>query len=156
MVSLANVLEEVKARLPHEIRAPDTRLETDFSGAPAVFFSRANLSSLLFNLLSNSIKYRDPNRPLHLSLSTSREKGYLVLKVQDNGIGIDLEQYGQHLFSMFRRFHDHVEGSGIGLYIIKRIMENNRGKVEVESVQGAGTTFLLYFANQVHDNNARL
>jgi signal transduction histidine kinase len=149
MVSFAQVLEQVKERIAEPLRLSEAQLETNFSAAPEVFFSRDNLYSLLVNLLSNSIKYRDSERPLQISLSTSLQEHYVVLKVQDNGIGIDLNQYGQHLFSMFRRFHDHVEGSGVGLYIIKRIMDNSRGKVEVESVLREGTTFLLYFVR--HD-----
>ncbi|MFD1754268.1 ATP-binding protein [Rufibacter sediminis] len=156
MVSFDHVLQQVKENLATVIQAAQAHLQADFSAAPAVYFSRDNLYSLLLNLISNSIKYREPQRPLLISLSTSLQDQYLVLKVQDNGIGIDLEQYGQHLFSLFRRFHDHVEGSGVGLYIIKRVMDNNRGKVEVESVPGEGTTFLLYFVNHDQETGPRI
>jgi signal transduction histidine kinase len=149
MVSFAEVLEQVKARLAEPLQASGAELQVDFTGAPEVFFSRDNLYSLLYNLLSNSIKYREPQRPLQVSLSSALEDGYIVLRARDNGIGIDTTKYGPQLFSLFRRFHDHVEGSGVGLYIIKRIMENNRGKVEVESVIGQGTTFQLYFVNHL-------
>ncbi|RNI29878.1 hypothetical protein EFA69_10110 [Rufibacter immobilis] len=156
MISFAQVLEEVKGRMPEVNWDTDVSLETDFSAAPEVFLSRDNLYSLLRNLISNSIKYREPQRPLRISLSSELQAKSLVLKVQDNGIGMDLSQYGQHLFSLFRRFHDHVEGSGVGLYIIKRIMDNNRGKVEVESTLGEGTTFLLYFVNHDQDTGERV
>ncbi|WP_210488031.1 sensor histidine kinase [Rufibacter aurantiacus] len=147
MVSFAQVLELVKERLAEPLSIAEANLHTDFSAAPEVYFSRDNLLSLLTNLISNAIKFRDALRPLQITLSTRHQDHYLVLTVQDNGMGMDLSQYGQHLFSLFRRFHDHVEGSGVGLYIIKRIMDNNRGKVEVDSVLGEGTTFQLYFVN---------
>ncbi|RNI31547.1 hypothetical protein EFB08_03240 [Rufibacter latericius] len=156
MVSFELVLEQVRATLEEALRASQANLQADFSAAPEVYFSKDNLNSLLLNLISNSLKYRDPQRPLLISLSTRYQDQYLVLTVQDNGIGIDLKQYGQHLFSLFRRFHDHVEGSGVGLYIIKRIMDNNRGKVEVESVPGEGTTFLLYFVNHDQETGPRI
>ncbi|WP_181308698.1 HAMP domain-containing sensor histidine kinase [Rufibacter sp. XAAS-G3-1] len=156
MVSFALVLEQVKERLAEPLRLSNANLQADFSAAPEVYFSRDNLYSLLTNLLSNAIKYRDTQRPLQISLSSSLQDQYLVLRVQDNGMGMDLSQYGQHLFSMFRRFHDHVEGSGVGLYIIKRIMDNSRGKVEVQSVLGEGTTFLLYFVRHDQQTGTRI
>ena len=67
-----------------------------------------------------------------------------MLEVADNGLGIKQEH--QHkLFSMFKRLHTHVEGTGIGLYIVKRIIENNGGRIHVESKHGVGTTFRVYF-----------
>ena len=50
-----------------------------------------------------------------------------------------------NLFTMFKRFHSHVEGSGIGLYMVKKMVENAGGKIEVESQQGVGTHFMIYF-----------
>jgi signal transduction histidine kinase len=67
-----------------------------------------------------------------------------VLAVEDNGLGLSAKQQ-EKLFSMFRRFHDHVEGSGVGLYMVKRIMDNAGGKIEVDSQLGAGSTFRIYF-----------
>jgi signal transduction histidine kinase len=67
-----------------------------------------------------------------------------VLTVQDNGLGIEAGRMDQ-LFTMFRRFHDHVEGSGIGLYMIKKMVENVGGKIEAESQVGQGSTFRIYF-----------
>nr|WP_240337160.1 HAMP domain-containing sensor histidine kinase [Rufibacter sp. SYSU D00308] len=156
MVHFADVLEQVKEKLQEPLQESGASLAANFSVTPTVYFSRDNLFSLLENLISNSIKYREPQRPLHIFLSTELQDRYVVLKVQDNGIGMDLNQYGQQLFSLFRRFHDHVEGSGVGLYIIKRIMDNNQGKVEVQSVPGEGTTFLLYFVNHDQHTGARV
>jgi signal transduction histidine kinase len=64
--------------------------------------------------------------------------------VQDNGLGLSPAQQSK-LFTMFKRMHTHVEGTGIGLYIVKRIIENNGGKIDVESEQGKGTVFKVYF-----------
>lgn len=67
-----------------------------------------------------------------------------MLEVQDNGLGLDVTRESQ-LFTMFRRFHTHVEGSGIGLYMVKRMVENAGGRIEVQSEVGQGTTFRVYF-----------
>ncbi|WP_207435229.1 sensor histidine kinase [Sabulibacter ruber] len=156
MVSLTEVLDQVKESLREPLQDSGALLRADFTAMPEIYFSRDNLISLLNNLISNSIKYREPQRPLHIFLSSELQDRYAVLKVQDNGIGMDLNRYGQQLFSLFRRFHDHVEGSGIGLYIIKRIMDNNNGKIEVQSVLGEGTTFLLYFVHHEQHTGARV
>jgi signal transduction histidine kinase len=69
--------------------------------------------------------------------------GHTVLEVHDNGLGIGAEHLPR-LFSMFQRFHDHVEGTGIGLYMVKRMVENGGGRIEVHSQLGAGTTFFVF------------
>jgi PAS domain S-box-containing protein len=109
-----------------------------------VIYARKNLRSILYNLLSNAIKYRSPDRVPHIHITTRAENEYIVMQVQDNGLGLKPSQQ-EKLFSMFKRFHTHVEGTGIGLYIIRRIIENNGGKIEVDSEYGQGTTFKAYF-----------
>ena len=69
---------------------------------------------------------------------------HVLLMVQDNGLGIS-ENGRSKLFGMFQRLHDHVEGSGIGLYMVKRMVENVGGRIEVESEVGTGSTFTVYF-----------
>ncbi|WP_192825225.1 ATP-binding protein [Rufibacter sp. LB8] len=146
-VAFDEVLAQVKGDLTEALQISQAQIITDFSAAPTLSYSKENLRSLLFHLLSNSLKYRDPERPLTVTLKTEVQEKFVRLTVQDNGIGMDLSRHEQQLFSLFRRFHDHVEGSGLGLYIIKRIIDNNRGKVEVQSTLGQGTTFFLYFVN---------
>jgi len=67
-----------------------------------------------------------------------------VLTVQDNGLGIDLERYGPQLFQLFRRFHPTVEGTGMGLYLVNRIVQDHGGRLEVDSTVDEGTTFRVY------------
>jgi signal transduction histidine kinase len=67
-----------------------------------------------------------------------------MLTITDNGLGMETGRLSQ-LFTMFKRFHDHVEGSGIGLYMVKKMVENAGGKIEVESQVGIGSTFRVYF-----------
>ncbi len=110
---------------------------------PEIFYPRNNLRSILYNLLSNAVKYRSPDRQAKICISSFIEKGYIVLKVEDNGLGISLQQQPK-LFSMFKRFHAHVEGTGIGLYIIKRIVENRGGQIKVESDPTSGSIFKVY------------
>lgn len=146
-VSLQEVFDNVMKDIAERLVGFEHTIEADFSQAPEVLITKENLYSLLYHLLTNSIKYRDPSRPLHILVSSDQQERYTRLLVKDNGLGMETTQYEGKIFSLFRRFHDHVEGSGIGLYIIKRIMDNHRGKVEVKSTVGEGTTFYLSFVN---------
>ncbi len=75
-----------------------------------------------------------------------KQADYYLLQVEDNGLGLDLsEDKREKLFGMFKRLHTHVEGSGIGLYMVKKMVENAGGRIEVESQLGKGTTFKVYF-----------
>jgi len=69
---------------------------------------------------------------------------YQVLAVQDNGLGFDVAQEPK-LFAMFKRLHNHVEGTGVGLYMVKRMIENAGGKIQVQSEVDEVSTFQVYF-----------
>ncbi|MBC8083314.1 MAG: sensor histidine kinase, partial [Hymenobacter sp.] len=100
--------------------------------------------SILYNLLSNAIKFSAPGRAPVVRLRCHGTGSTTVLEVQDNGLGLSETQQAQ-LFGMFVRLHDHVEGSGIGLYMVKRIVENAGGTITVQSQPGVGTTFSVAF-----------
>lgn len=109
---------------------------------PELTFSKANMKSLLLNLVTNSIKYRSPSRNPEIEIYCKRVEGKVLLKVSDNGLGIPPNQLSK-IFVMFKRYHSHVEGTGVGLYLVKRIAENYGGSVEVESEVDKGTTFTI-------------
>jgi PAS domain S-box-containing protein len=143
-VPLATIVEEVRLDLQPLLQSSGAQFETDVAACPTVAFAPKNLRSVVYNLLSNALKYRDPARPLHVRISCRREDSYLVLSVQDNGLGLDTSQQAE-LFTMFRRFHVGVEGSGIGLYMVKKVVENAGGKLTVQSEPGVGSVFSVYF-----------
>jgi signal transduction histidine kinase len=107
-------------------------------------FSRKNFKSIISNLISNAIKYRSPDRSPEVDVKMEKEGGKTHLSIQDNGLGIPAGKE-ERIFTMFKRLHDHVEGSGIGLYIVKRMVDQARGRIIVDSTQGKGTTFTIIF-----------
>jgi PAS domain S-box-containing protein len=143
-VDLAAVIQDVCLDLEPLIQSSAAQFEIDVAAAPTVLFSEKNLRSVVFNLLSNALKYCCPDRVPHVRLQARPEGGFVVLEVQDNGLGLDSASE-QKLFGMFQRFHDHVEGSGIGLYMVKKMVENAGGHIAVRSELGVGTTFMVYF-----------
>ena len=123
-VALAVLLNEVLEGLHDQLVQGGGQVECDFTTYPVVSFVRPNLHSILLNLLGNSLRYASPGRPPRIRLSSAPDlpTGRPVLTVQDNGLGIDLERYGPQLFQLFRRFHPHVDGTGMGLYWSKNLI----------------------------------
>lgn len=121
-----------------------TRQVLDFEKAPYLFAIRPMVQSIIYNLISNALKYRSPERELVVSA-----RSYLVhpdeaiIEISDNGLGIDLKTQRDNLFKLYKRFHHHVPGKGLGLYLVKTQVEIMGGKVEVESELDKGTTFRL-------------
>ncbi len=142
-VELAAVVDDVRQDLLPALQQTDGHLEVDAAACPVVAIPAKSLRSVLYNLLSNALKYRHPDRPPHVRLNCQTLDGYWCLEVQDNGLGLEERQQAA-LFALFRRFHQHVEGSGLGLYTVKKIAENLGGRVEVQSEAGVGSTFRVY------------
>ena len=148
-LNLEEHVNEVAGRLGQLMTDTNATLRTDFSEAPTIPFVPALLQSILQNLLSNAIKYRSRQRDPVIELRSRNTDDYTVLHVQDNGIGIDTIRNKERLFKLFRRFNvKHAEGSGVGLYMIKSLLESSGGRIEVESELDQGTLFKLYFAKQ--------
>jgi signal transduction histidine kinase len=141
---LAEVVEEVRQDLLPQLTEAGAQLDVAVADCRPRVFSEKNLRSIVYNLLSNALKYRHPGRPPHICLTCAPEGDQLVLKVQDNGLGVN-EWQRARLFQLFQRLHTHVEGSGLGLYMVKKIVENAGGTIAVESQVEIGTTFILRF-----------
>jgi len=110
-----------------------------------VNFNPAYLESILLNIISNALRYTDYRRIPDILISGIHENGKWVLKISDNGIGIDLDKYGEQLFGMYKSFTDLPKSRGIGLFISKNQMDAMGGRVSVESLVDVGSTFKLSF-----------
>ncbi|GAB3635134.1 hypothetical protein GCM10027422_07240 [Hymenobacter arcticus] len=141
-VDVAAQVEAVRLDLAPLLLAAQATLSVDSAPGLAVQCPPKTLRSVVYNLLSNAVKYRDPARPPVVALRCYAHAGQVMLVVQDNGLGLSETQRGQ-LFRMFRRLHSHVEGSGVGLYMVKRLVENAGGTIAVQSQPGVGSTFTV-------------
>jgi PAS domain S-box-containing protein len=112
---------------------------------PSVRCDRIRLVEVLQNLIENAIKYTKPNTTPRIEIGTNglNENGQMVFHVRDNGMGID-PQYHERIFGLFNKLDAQSEGTGIGLSLVKRIIEVHSGRVWVESEKGMGATF--YFS----------
>lgn len=125
------------------IDSTGTLLHSDFLENDELHIIPAYLDSILLNFISNAIKYRSPERKPEIKLSLEVLNGYKVLSISDNGLGIDLERYKDRLFGMYKTFHGNKDAKGLGLFITKAQIETMKGKIEVDSKVGEGTTFRI-------------
>lgn len=146
-ISLSELFEEVKSNMLDTITETRALFIEDIGDVPYIKFPQKNLRSIFYNLISNAIKYRLDDRRPEIRISTKRTDGYVLIEVHDNGVGIE-EGDKEKVFDMYSRLHDHVEGTGVGLNIVKRLVENNGGKIELESEVGKGSTFKVYLKEE--------
>ncbi|WP_375435007.1 PAS domain-containing protein [uncultured Hymenobacter sp.] len=144
LVPLARVVQEVRLDLAPLVTQTHARVAVQVPAEATLHFSEKNLRSVVYNLLSNALKYHHPDRAPEVTLTYEAQAAHHVLAVRDNGLGLDVAQDQDKLFGMFKRLHSHVEGSGIGLYMVKKVVENAGGRIEVESTLGQGSVFRVY------------
>lgn len=120
---------------------PAFTLVTDFDSCPYLYSVKAIINSILFNLISNSIKYRSAEHDLRIEISAVSDEHDTFLRVKDNGLGMNLKEMRKDLFKMYKRFHTHIDGKGLGLYLIKIQADAIKAEVNVESELNKGTSF---------------
>ncbi len=144
-ISFNDAWENVRQELQNEIEQSKAEIAADFSKAPGIISVKSYIHSMLYNLVSNAIKFRTTGIPARISIRTNLYKQGICLEVQDNGIGIDLVKNGTKLFGLYKRFGpETIPGKGIGLCLTKNQVESLHGKIEVDSKLHEGSTFSIY------------
>lgn len=143
-VPLNGIMNEVVSNL--EVRINDAHAQVDVGRLPTIDADPLQMQQLFQNLLSNSLKFHQKDKPPHITISTDTASphGKVTIKVKDNGIGID-QKYSERIFRIFERLHskDEYEGTGVGLAIVRKIVERHHGSVSISSESGEGTTFKI-------------
>lgn len=144
-IDFAKLYDTIKTSIEQLIVSTGAKITTDFSQCPTILYSYQDMKSIMHNLISNALIYRSPDRAPEILVKTEKTLKGACLIVKDNGRGIDLEKEKDKLFKKYSRFHTDVEGTGLGLWLIKEITEKNGGSVSVESTVNVGTTFKVFF-----------
>lgn len=145
-VDIAKLTDEIRTSISETILSTNAVITTNFE-VVHIQFSKKNLRSILFNLISNSLKYRSEKRIPGINISTTTQDDYTVLSVEDNGTGMLQKNLGK-IFNLYNQLQYQQGGQGIGLYLVKKIMDANNGKVEVQSTPDVGTLFKIFFKNE--------
>lgn len=141
----SNTFEKVIEQCDLLIRNSEAEIYYDFNSAPQINFNKSYLESIFLNLLTNALKYREESRPLKIQVTTEVSENYAILKFRDNGIGMDLDLHRGKIFKLYQRFHNSIEGKGLGLFLIKSQLESFDASIEIESELNRGTDFTIKF-----------
>ena len=142
-IKFSDVVDEVKLSLGNLIHDKKISITGEFSGAEEVKGVKSYLYSIFFNLVSNSIKYQKPGIPAVIEITTSKTGNKTLIVFKDNGLGINLERNATNLFGMYKRFHHHVEGKSMGLFMVKAQVQSLGGKITVISEVNEGSEFTI-------------
>lgn len=142
LLSFEHILEDVRLTLADNIVKSGAVIKSKVN-VSEIFFSKRKLRSILYNLVNNAIKFKSPSGNLEIFITTKLEKKFIVISVKDNGIGIEKNKQ-EAVFLKYFRMENNIEGSGIGLYLVKEIVNNSGGKVALKSQPGKGSEFKVY------------
>lgn len=148
-VVIGDVFENIFNQLSFLISAKKPIIKMDFEKAETIFANKSYFESILLNLMTNSLKYKDDVRKLKIEISSKSREKNTIITFKDNGIGIDLERNKDKIFGLYQRFHDYADSKGLGLYLVKSQVESMGGTISVESEVNKGTSFIITFKNEL-------
>ncbi|RFS15162.1 PAS domain S-box protein [Emticicia sp. C21] len=144
-VHFSELVENIQFSIGNMIVEGQFAIVSDFSAVNEFTTTKSYLYSIFYNLISNSIKYRRTDTDSFIRITSKLINNRLVLTFEDNGLGIDLKKKGDQVFGLYKRFHYHTEGKGMGLHMVKTQVEALGGKISIESEVNEGTTFVIEF-----------
>ncbi|MEI6594743.1 MAG: PAS domain S-box protein [Bacteroidota bacterium] len=144
-ISFTELVNDIKFFMGLKIGENEVIIKSDFSEIDEMFTLKSYINSVFYNLISNSIKYRRINEDAVIDISSKKVDNKFFITFRDNGLGIDLVRNSDKIFGLYKRFHSHTEGKGMGLFMVKTQVETLGGKISVKSEVGKGTEFLIEF-----------
>ncbi len=143
LVKLSDVLDDTKVGLGYLIKKENVVIESDFSQVDELLIVKSYMASIFYNLILNSIKFRQPALTPRIIIKCVKSENKIILTFCDNGLVIDLTKNSDGLFGLYKRFHSHENGKGMGLFMVKAQVESLGGKVAITSEVNRGTCFII-------------
>lgn len=143
-LNIIKVCNEIERTLESQINESGVKLKYN-KEIFELISNQQYVYSILYNLISNAIKYRNPDRKLNIEVICKETKKGKSIMIKDNGLGFDIEKQKDSLFQPFKRIHANGEGSGIGLALVKKMVSALNGKIFVKSTEGEGSEFEIMF-----------
>ncbi len=147
-VDLAEIAESVRNSLTLQLKESAAGFSVHIHPAiRSVRSIKSYLQSIIYNLVSNAIKYRAAGRLPFITMNVTPEVDSICIEIADNGIGIDMKLHKDQIFKLYQRFDKSTEGKGLGLYMTKTQVEALGGKIEIQSEKNTGTKFVIRLSN---------
>jgi signal transduction histidine kinase len=151
-IDVARLIDSVTKELAPSILEIGASIDVDTSQLPEIVYPVVYFESIVRQLVTNALRFAHADRPLRVHLCTMTHSGDPLLTVRDNGMGMDLGKHGSRLFRLGSTFHKHSSGRGVGLFMVRSIVESLGGEILVESEAGVGTAFTVNL--RTHDAEA--
>lgn len=132
-IDIEREVDEVAMVMKREFEQNSVLVKKDLSRCRYIYSVKPMVNSIIYNLISNAVKYRASNRPPVIEVTSHEDDRFYILEVRDNGLGIDIKKHQESLFKLYKRFHFHTDGKGLGLYLVKLQCESLGGSIHVES-----------------------
>lgn len=145
VILFSEMVNDVQISIENLMVQENVTINCDFSEINEISSIKSYFNSIFYNLISNSIKYHQPNIPPVIHIFSKLNNNKIELHFKDNGMGIDLTKKGDQVFGLYKRFHLNIGGKGMGLFMIKTQIESLGGKINIQSEVNNGTTFIIEF-----------
>jgi PAS domain S-box-containing protein len=144
LINFSKLAADINFSIDTQIKSDNTVINWDFTQAPEIKTIKSYMHSIFYNLISNSLKYRQKDIPLLIEIKSELIDNKIILYFKDNGMGIDLTKQNNMVFGLYKRFHtDYAEGKGVGLFMVKTQVEAIGGAISVTSKVNEGTQFMI-------------
>lgn len=143
LVFFQELVDTIVSADPRLIEGEKFKVLTDFSQIDHMNTLKSYLYSIFHNLISNSVKYSRPDVNTKIEITSKMEGNKIEILFKDNGLGFDMEKSGDKVFGLYKRFHQHIEGKGLGLFMVKTQVETLGGKISLKSELNKGSEFLI-------------
>lgn len=142
-IYFGELVDTIKSSIYLVMKREKAQIITDFSEQLNITSLRSYLYSIFYNLITNSIKYKRPGAAPVIRIKSEISGDKIRISFKDNGLGIDLIKHGLNIFGLYKRFHDHTEGKGMGLFMVKTQVETLGGTITAESTLNTGSEFII-------------
>jgi PAS domain S-box-containing protein len=142
-LNLNQYITNTQIILSEQIHMSEAKIISTIDKDKIINYNPAYLESILYNLISNAMRYKHPERKPLIRIKLYKEQNKEVLEISDNGIGIDLDKNGAKIFGMYKTFSSNLDSKGIGLFITKNQINAMGGTITVSSKINVGTTFKI-------------
>ncbi|WP_439504812.1 PAS domain-containing sensor histidine kinase [Sediminibacterium sp.] len=143
LIKFSEIIKEIQLAIDNLIKLEQVSFILDFSEVDEINSIKSYIYSIFYNLVSNSIKYKKPQTTPIIKIKSELTEKQIILIFSDNGLGIDLKKNREYVFGLYKRFHYHTEGKGMGLFMVKTQVETLGGKISIISQPNKGTEFKI-------------